>query len=89
VAWGSYQFFQRNKRANPYQQAPEIVIEILSPSNTRAEMEEKKSLYFEQGAQEMWLCDKNGEMLFFSKIRELVTSTIVVNFPTQIEIDFA
>jgi Uma2 family endonuclease len=89
VAWGSYQFFQRNKRANPYQQAPEIVIEILSPSNTRAEMNEKKNLYFEQGAQEVWLCDKNGEMVFFSKTRQLVASAIVVDFPTQIEIDFA
>lgn len=34
VAWGSTEFFTRNQRANPYQVAPEIVVEILSPSNT-------------------------------------------------------
>ncbi len=46
VAWGSAAFFKRNQRANPYRQAPEIVVEILSPSNTAEEMNLKKALYF-------------------------------------------
>jgi len=49
VAWGSYEFFRKNKRQNPYQESPEIVIEILSPSNSRQEMLEKKELYFARG----------------------------------------
>lgn len=89
VAWGSYDFFKRNKRRNPYQNAPEVVIEILSPSNSRAEMDEKKQLYFAQGAQEVWLCDKNGMMLFFSKDKQLAASTVIADFPNHVEIDFA
>ncbi len=38
VAWGSNAFFERNQRANPYLEAPEIMVEILSPSNTMEEM---------------------------------------------------
>ena len=47
VAWATYDFFRKNQRCNPYLEAPEI--EILSLSNTRDEMNEKKDLYFAQG----------------------------------------
>ena len=40
---GQRRVLQRHGIANPYPEAPEIVIEILSPSNTLAEMEEKKN----------------------------------------------
>jgi hypothetical protein len=43
VAWASFDFFKRNKRSNPYLESPEVVIEILSPSNTRAEMDLKNN----------------------------------------------
>ena len=45
--------------------APEICIEILSPSNTQREMSEKKALYFAAGAEEVWFCDAGGEMTFY------------------------
>ncbi len=44
--------------------APEICVEIVSPSNTREEMEEKRRLYFEAGAKEFWLCHR-GSMSFY------------------------
>jgi Uma2 family endonuclease len=47
--------------------APEICVEVLSAANTRAEMDEKKALYFESGADEVWLCDRKGRMFFFLK----------------------
>ncbi|MFZ1641170.1 MAG: Uma2 family endonuclease [Candidatus Contendobacter sp.] len=65
VAWGSTAFFKRNQPANPYLEAPEIVVEILSPSNTAEEMREKQALYFERGAWEFWLCDQTGGTVFF------------------------
>jgi Uma2 family endonuclease len=37
--------------------SPEIVIEILSPSNTKAEMREKAALYLSTGAREFWIVD--------------------------------
>jgi Uma2 family endonuclease len=89
VAWGSFNFFKRNKRQNPYLESPEVVIEILSPSNTRAEMDVKKQLYFEQGAQEFWLCDKDGSLLFFNPEQQILASCIISDFPNRITIDFA
>jgi Uma2 family endonuclease len=45
--------------------APEICVEVLSPSNTRNEIEEKRRLYFEAGAKEVWVCERKGRMRFF------------------------
>lgn len=45
--------------------APEICVEVISPANTRGEIEEKRRLYFEAGAKELWICDKKGKMTFF------------------------
>jgi len=39
------------------QGAPDLVIEILSPSNTKAEMQDKEKLCLENGAKEFWLAD--------------------------------
>ncbi len=39
------------------QGSPEIVIEVLSPSNTKREMQEKAALYLTTGAQEFWIVD--------------------------------
>ena len=35
--------------------APDLIIEILSPGNTKKEMKEKFSLYEESGVREYWL----------------------------------
>ena len=37
--------------------APDLVIEILSPSNTAAEINEKEKLCLENGAKEFWVLD--------------------------------
>ena len=39
--------------------APEIVIEVLSPSNTAAEMLDKEKLCLENGCLEFWIVDPN------------------------------
>jgi len=40
-----------------FEGAPELVAEILSPSNTRAEILDKKKLSLENSAQEFWVVD--------------------------------
>lgn len=45
--------------------APEICVEVISPANTKQEIQQKKMLYFEAGAQEVWICDRKGRMFFF------------------------
>jgi Uma2 family endonuclease len=47
--------------------APDIVIEVLSPSNTVAEMLEKRNLCLENGSREFWVAD--------SKHRQVEVST--------------
>ncbi|WP_286019379.1 Uma2 family endonuclease [Candidatus Venteria ishoeyi] len=47
---------QVNSEATPYQQVPEICIEIVSPSNSQAEMKEKIQLYLEYSMVEVWVC---------------------------------
>jgi Uma2 family endonuclease len=37
--------------------APDLVVEILSPSNTAIEMERKLKLYWEAGVREYWVVD--------------------------------
>ena len=44
IVWESDDFFRRNALDTPYQEAPELCIEILSPSNSRQELK-KKSTY--------------------------------------------
>jgi Uma2 family endonuclease len=42
------------------QGSPELVIEVLSPSNTKAEIREKAALYLATGAREFWVVDAKG-----------------------------
>ncbi|MDG4594787.1 MAG: Uma2 family endonuclease [Candidatus Contendobacter sp.] len=89
VAWGSTAFFKRNQRANPYLEAPEIVVEILSPSNTAEEMRAKQALYFERGAWEFWLCDQTGNLYFFDPNGAIANSRLAPLFPASIEADYS
>ena len=69
VAWMSKALHRPHKRAISLPVAPEICVEVLSPSNNRAEMLEKMQLYYAAGAREVWLCDEHGHMEFFIKER--------------------
>ena len=51
--------------------APEICVEILSPSNTQPEINEKRALYFDAGATEVWICNLNGSMSFNFRVGNL------------------
>jgi Uma2 family endonuclease len=69
--------------------APEICVEVLSPSNTLREMAEKRALYFAAGAREVWLCDEKGEkgrVTFFTGVgsRGQKSSRLCPDFPRRI-----
>jgi Uma2 family endonuclease len=65
VAWISMERREAQRGQKAFTTAPEICVEVLSPSNTRNEIEEKKSLYFESGAEEVWICGLDGTIDFF------------------------
>ena len=65
VAWASDQFMTDHGDETPYKSAPEICIEVMSPSNSKEEMSEKIRLYLEKGACEVWLCGKNSDIFYY------------------------
>ncbi len=64
VVWVSSQFLGGHGDETPFSKAPDVCIEVLSPSNTQREMEERE-LYFARGAKEVWLCDEQGGLSFY------------------------
>ena len=60
VAWASSAFIARYADTTPFPQAPEICVEVRSPSNTDAEMALKTRLYLEAGAVEVWIVGQDG-----------------------------
>ncbi len=86
VAWMSSEFYKEYKRFTPFPVAPEICVEITSPSNTQDEMLEKLDLYLEQGAREVWFCNLQGTMTFYNKNGTLTNSELVSEFPLCLEV---
>ncbi len=55
VAWASDEFMRIHGFETPYTRAPELCVEVASPSNSRKELNEKVTAYLEAGAEEVWL----------------------------------
>lgn len=55
VAWGSAAFMLAHGAETPFTRAPELCIEIASPSNSRKELQEKVDGYLAAGAIEAWV----------------------------------
>ncbi|MDM8541341.1 Uma2 family endonuclease [Desulfococcaceae bacterium HSG7] len=84
VAWASGKLFERIKKETECSIAPEICVEVLSESNTDDEINAKKSLYFENGSKEVWICSEKGTIRFYNYDEELENSDWIPKFPKQI-----
>jgi Uma2 family endonuclease len=84
VSWASYKRLTRIRSEAECSIAPEICIEVMSSANTNEEMLEKKDLYFESGATEVWICDEDGNIAFFSPIAKLDNSFLAPGFPRRL-----
>ena len=88
IFWMSRERPARHQGGPSLSFSPELCIEILSPSNTKGAIEEKKALYFEGGALEVWICDRRGKMSFFGPGSSLLRkSRLCPAFPSQITVD--
>ena len=85
VIWASDKFMKLHGWETPFTAAPEICVEVLSPSNSKAEIELKRRLYFGKGAKEVWLCDNDGAMSFYDPSGEIAQSRIFKKFPRKIK----
>jgi Uma2 family endonuclease len=70
VAWASDVFVRKNGETTPCPSAPEICVEILSPSNTDAEISAKTRAYLAAGAHEVWVVDESGAIRYFDSSGE-------------------
>ena len=66
VAWASDAFISKYGYNTPYIKAPEICVEITSPSNSKEEIDEKIQLYLAKGAVEVWIVNENGNILYYT-----------------------
>ena len=80
VAWASDDFFAEFGDRTPFPKAPEICVEVVSPGNSQAEIEEKIRLYLEKGALEVWIAAELDQINFFTHTGEIIRSKVVGNF---------
>ena len=77
VAWCNDALVTEHGEATPYVTAPEICIEILSPSNSVKEMQDKILLYLVKGAKEVWLVRDSGKTVIYQSQGEVQESAFV------------
>lgn len=65
--------------------APEICVEVRSPTNTDAEIDEKRQLYLDAGAEEVWICHEDGQITVYDE-EEREGSRRVPSFPSRIDV---
>ena len=84
VAWASAAFIAEFDYATPYPKAPELCVEIVSPSNSKIEIAEKVELYLAKGAQEVWVVYENNCMEIFTHVGQIEQSTFAPDIKAKI-----
>ena len=80
AAWASEQFMRTHHGETPLMRAPELCLEVASPSNSRKEMREKIDAYLAAGAEEVWIVYlKTKRCEFYGKGGLLQTSRFAVD----------
>lgn len=81
VAWSSTGFATRHEGEDAFSVAPELCVEIRSPSNAMAELLGKVRLYLDAGAREVWLVSEDGKVEFHDVNGQLPRSSFGVDVP--------
>lgn len=68
VAWLSEEFVQTFDFVTPYPKAPELCVEIVSPSNAKVEIQSKVDLYLAKGAHEVWVVYELNKIQMFNHL---------------------
>jgi Uma2 family endonuclease len=86
VVWISPGRFAKVKDEDVYSIAPEICVEVKSPSNSIPGIDAKVKLYLGAQAVEAWMCGEDGAVRFFDASGELAQSKLVPRFPKKINL---
>lgn len=84
VAWASAAFIAEFGYTTPYPKAPELCVEIVSPSNSKAEITEKVELYLARGAQEVWVVYEDSRLEVFTHTGQVAESRFAPGIRAQI-----
>ncbi len=84
VAWVSHRRRASKPNDPVYLIAPEICVEVLSPSKSADEINYRKRLFFERGAVEFWVCDAQGRMQFYDASGLIPHSNLCPGFPLEV-----
>jgi Uma2 family endonuclease len=84
VAWASDAFLAQHAGTTPFPLAPELCIEVRSPSNTAAEMAQKIELFLEAGAAEVWIVGVDGVAEMHGATGRLTASRFTVAMPRPV-----
>ena len=79
VVWASDEFINTYAYKTPYPKAPEICIEIVSPSNSKVEIAEKIELYLAKGATEVWIAYDNGKIETYTHAGQIDQSSLAAS----------
>ena len=80
VAWASDDFMRTHGAQTPFEHAPELCIEVASPSNSRKELREKVDAYIATGASEAWIAYPQSKRFeFFGAGGQLARSQFAVD----------
>ena len=79
VAWCSESFLDANGSDIALLKAPEICVEVVSPSNSESEMHEKVAAYLAKGAMEVWLVSEAGAVDIYDHTGVRSTSHFAVD----------
>jgi Uma2 family endonuclease len=85
VAWATFERLKIIEDEFSCSIAPQICVEVWSPSNTSSEIDMKRRLYLAKGAEEFWYCNKDGTVTFFDSNGPLEKSALCPEFPQRIE----
>ena len=72
LAWASTGFMSAHRAEISLTRAPQICIEVISPSNSVKELEEKKSAYLAAGAEEVWIVYPQSKRCEFYGVQGLM-----------------
>ena len=77
VAWASDAFIAKYSFETPYRHAPEICVEVVSPSNSKEEIAHKVELYLAKGAHEVWVVTVEKKISYFDPTGKIEKSSLV------------
>jgi Uma2 family endonuclease len=81
VVWASPEFMTQHRAEKQFRAAPDLCIEVLSPTNTRIEMTEKTAAYLAAGAKEVWIVDEDGVPEIHTSAGRVSASTLGFELP--------